>query len=1301
MSSSPRPLRRTMGLSVIGVMAASAITPLGALPALATLPRDINPEQTEVIASDLLSVTVSNQFPQVIQYEERSSSSVLDGNAAVIKEITVNGETEPVEVTAVASEGAVDYSMALPGIVGAQVDARLSVDGAVVTFEVTKITDGAQEEIRTLQIPGHNLVSVSSEDAGAQVSTANISVDRNQTGDTFEPITAQTPLDANPKSSAFAIANTAELAAALESNSLYDTSSGPGYRDQGRFWRQAVADGDDVRMGLSSGQWLYRADESTEEEELPWTKVAITGDANADGAVSWQDGAIALRDIAVMPHRGDEVKDKVVQRIPFNFASQATHPFLRTLDDTKRIALATDGLGQTALLKGFGSEGHDSANTDFADNYNTRAGGLKDLNTLLEVGEKWNASYGIHINQTEAYPESLFFDTEQIDPKAKGWNWLDQSYYIDQRSDILTGTLADRIARFRDQTHPNLEWVYVDVFYQYGWLADRIQKELIKNDFRVASEWSFSLARHNTWAHWATDERYGGSNNKGINSNIIRFALNSHKDTWNPHPLLGNASIVEWEGWTGQNNYNAFYQNIWKKNLPAKFLQQQEILKWEDKRIDLTGGVSVAGTSVDDRVITVGDAEVLRGGTYLLPWEGAEPGAEKAKAPTQKLYHYNPDGGSTTWNLPETFRQNGDYKLYKLTDNGRVFVADVTAKKGVVAIEAEAGQPYVLAHDDRPVLPNDPQFGEGTPVKDPGFNAGNLDSWSPTGSASIERNDLGHTYAVLGSGESSISQQLGKLDKGTYSVSAWVEIEPGQDRKTTLSVEGSGTEAVENTITSSGATNYVGADEKHDTNFQRLRVLIDSDGTVTPALKIAAADGEAPVRIDDIRVVKTERVETTGVLSEDFENVDQGWGPFVKGNAGGSNDPRTHLSELNAPYTQQGWNGKAVDDVIDGKWSLKAHAENRAGGQPGLVYRTSNYTVPMTAGHEYKISFDYQNALAGEYNWVGGYDSASGPVKIQSKGIPQALETTRFEQTIVAGGCGEAWVGLERSGGSKEADFILDNLLIEDMGPSDTIPACAQLDIDMKGEVIVQGSKNEFTTTFTSDESAEVTDVAVELELPEGWTATADNAQTTESLAPDGALTTTWQVTAPADADGEYTVGVKATYTTTEEPVGQRVISAETSVYTLPQAPTGTVYASDHQWVSADNGWGPVERDMSNGPQGAGDGTPLTLNGKVYEKGLGAHAPSDIKYFLGGQCSRFTAEVGIDDAQATRGSVEFSVLADGRELVKIPVLRSDSQTVTIDVDVTGVQYLNLVAGVGGDGNGNDHADWADAKFVCS
>src|SRR4029078_12349823 len=42
---------------------------------------------------------------------------------------------------------------------------------------------------------------------------------------------------------------------------------------------------------------------------------------------------------------------------------------------------------------------------------------------------------------------------------------------------------------------------------------------------------------------------------------------------------------------------------------------------------------------------------------------------------------------------------------------------------------------------------------------------------------------------------------------------------------------------------------------------------------------------------------------------------------------------------------------------------------------------------------------------------------------------------------------------------------------------------------------------------------------------------------------------------------------------------------------------SSTTYLSDLTPVSATNGWGPYEKDMSNGEQAAGDGRTLTLNG--------------------------------------------------------------------------------------------------------
>jgi NPCBM/NEW2 domain/NPCBM-associated, NEW3 domain of alpha-galactosidase len=152
---------------------------------------------------------------------------------------------------------------------------------------------------------------------------------------------------------------------------------------------------------------------------------------------------------------------------------------------------------------------------------------------------------------------------------------------------------------------------------------------------------------------------------------------------------------------------------------------------------------------------------------------------------------------------------------------------------------------------------------------------------------------------------------------------------------------------------------------------------------------------------------------------------------------------------------------------------------------------------------------------------------------------------------------------------------------------------------------------------------------------------------------------------------------------------------------TPPPPPTGTVFVSNLAFLSATNGWGPVERDLSNGEIQPGDGHTITLNGVQYAKGLGVNAVSDVALYLGGNCSRFTATLGVDDEVGNSGSVTFSVVADGRALSTTPVLTGSSAPVSIDDDVGGAQRLDLVTGDGGDGNGLDHGDWADAKLVCS
>ena len=131
------------------------------------------------------------------------------------------------------------------------------------------------------------------------------------------------------------------------------------------------------------------------------------------------------------------------------------------------------------------------------------------------------------------------------------------------------------------------------------------------------------------------------------------------------------------------------------------------------------------------------------------------------------------------------------------------------------------------------------------------------------------------------------------------------------------------------------------------------------------------------------------------------------------------------------------------------------------------------------------------------------------------------------------------------------------------------------------------------------------------------------------------------------------------------------------------------------------NGWGPVEKDRSNGESAAGDGRAITLNGQVFAKGLGAHAASDVRYSLGGSCSRFKASLGVDDEVGTQGSVVFQVYADATKVYDSGVMTGASATQSVDVSVAGASQLRLVVTDGGDGNGWDHADWADARIDCT
>lgn len=159
-------------------------------------------------------------------------------------------------------------------------------------------------------------------------------------------------------------------------------------------------------------------------------------------------------------------------------------------------------------------------------------------------------------------------------------------------------------------------------------------------------------------------------------------------------------------------------------------------------------------------------------------------------------------------------------------------------------------------------------------------------------------------------------------------------------------------------------------------------------------------------------------------------------------------------------------------------------------------------------------------------------------------------------------------------------------------------------------------------------------------------------------------------------------------------------IPAPVVVPTSNQGTTETTYLSDMEPTSAVNGWGPYEKNMSNGENGAGDGVPITLNGVTYQKGLGTHALSELTYSIAPTCTNFMASIGVDEEVDVRGSVVFQVFGNGTKIFDSGFMTNLSDTQNINVPLSSVTSLQLVVQNGGDDFGSDHASWADARIVC-
>ena len=871
----------------------------------------------ESISSDEMKVSIDSKFPRVAGYE------ILKGNGAGKKmygqteklDTIVLNQTKADDKTGIAvkpevtskkeGENKMVYTMKVDdkeNNIHATIKAELVAEKNTLAFNITSVEREEDSElVKTINIPNHNLVSVRTSQAGARFDGANMSNNTKQSGDTHQDVAS---MAAGKTGYMYAFVSDADLSAGLWSNSENNVN---------RDWQRVVANAaekDGYReTGLSSNYWTWQKGEDYREEskdyELPSTKIAITADENNDAKVDWQDGAIAYRDIMNNPKGSELVPDRTALRIAMNFSSQAQNPFLMTLDNVKKVYLNTDGLGQSVLLKGYGSEGHDSGHLNYAD-IGTRIGGAEDMTTLMKEGAKYGATFGIHVNASETYPESIYFEEDRLMKGSNGkysygWNWLDQGININADYDLKHGReerfldLKKKLDAADPDGKNDLDFIYVDVWGngQSGdngtWASRQLAKEITETcDWRLAGEWGHANEYDSTFQHWAADLTYGGAANKGINSAITRFIRNHQKDSWvgdypsyggaAVNPLLGGYDMKDFEGWQGRNDYKGYIENLFDDDVSTKFLQHYEVMQWVDGEATTVAGSawtpemkvvlqdkerkqtvtverqsndgSDAGYSLRTMKFDDGNGErvIMDGEKYLIPWYWDANG--KSLGDNYKLYHWNQAGGTSTWTLPAGW---SNAKIYELTENGKKEVTNATVSDGQITIEATAKTPYVLYQTEAKNPTNeDLEWSKGTHLVDTGFNSASLEQWKITGekdAAQIIHSAGFNPMLRLNNqtDEVALEQTATELEKGKQYV-AMVAVDNRSDAKAYLEVT-SGGKTVSNYTTKSIAKNYSQADA-HNTNASNA--TIKGQGSYFQNMYVfftAGEDGTATIKL--------------------------------------------------------------------------------------------------------------------------------------------------------------------------------------------------------------------------------------------------------------------------------------------------------------------------------------------------------------------------------------------------------------------------------------------------------------------
>jgi alpha-galactosidase len=240
---------------------------------------------------------------------------------------------------------------------------------------------------------------------------------------------------------------------------------------------------------------------------------------------------------------------------------------------------------------------------------------------------------------------------------------------------------------------------------------------------------------------------------------------------------------------------------------------------------------------------------------------------------------------------------------------------------------------------------------------------------------------------------------------------------------------------------------------------------------------------------------------------------------------------------------------------------------------------------------------------------------------------------------------------------------------------------------------VPRGTATALTSTVTNDSGRALRGLTVRLATPRGWV--APGAQRLADLAPGRTATVTWPVQ-PGRHAGWQTLRTTATF------AGGRVGSSST-LDVPPAPPRGTSGLAGIPWAYGEmTPTGTLSSRPLRNRNAAGK--RMKVNGHRYAHGIGVNAWSDVRYWLGGRCTRFTTDVGVDDvapsSDTLRGTVQVRVLGDGR-LLYSRFLDWTMPPAHLDLPVAGVDELRLEVDATRDWIWDDVTDWGRPRVSCA